>query len=311
MTIVKSFSVGNGDMFAIRHASDNFTIIDCYLTNDNKDDILGDIEVLGRGKRVYRFISTHPDEDHILGLELLDAQKEILNFYCVKNQAIKKEIQPKSQASFDKYFKLRNSDKAFYIKQGCSRKWMNIGDNERDGANIDILFPVRSNKHFQQALINTENGGSPNNISPIIKCVCENFTFIWMGDLETNFMEKIENDVDLYKVNVLFAPHHGRDTGKVPKSWLEVLDPDLIIIGEAPSEHLNYYNGYNTITQNSAGDITFLLNDSSCKIYVGNPNYSTIFQNNGYKTDGIRQPIKIEGNDFIWGYKILDLVRKD
>lgn len=31
MTIIKSFSVGNGDMFAIRHHSDNFTIIDCCM----------------------------------------------------------------------------------------------------------------------------------------------------------------------------------------------------------------------------------------------------------------------------------------
>ena len=29
MSIVKSFSVGNGDMFYINHGSDNFTIIDC------------------------------------------------------------------------------------------------------------------------------------------------------------------------------------------------------------------------------------------------------------------------------------------
>ena len=152
-----------------------------------------------------------------------------------------------------------------------------------------------------------KKGESPNNISPIIKCVCENFTFMWMGDLETNFMEEIENDVDLCKVNVLFAPHHGRDTGKVPKSWLKVLDPDLIIIGEAPSEHLNYYNGYDTITQNSAGDITFLLNDNSCNIYVGNPNYSTIFQNNDYKADSISQSIKIEDNVFILGHRVLTL----
>lgn len=65
MTIVKSFFVGKGDMFAIRHASDNFTIIDCCLTDGNKDNILRDIEVLGRGKSIHRFISTHPDEDHI------------------------------------------------------------------------------------------------------------------------------------------------------------------------------------------------------------------------------------------------------
>jgi len=31
MSIIKSFAVGNGDMFYIKHNSDNFSIIDCYL----------------------------------------------------------------------------------------------------------------------------------------------------------------------------------------------------------------------------------------------------------------------------------------
>lgn len=305
MTIVKSFSVGNGDMFAIRHNSDNFTIIDCCLTNENKDSILDEIRLLGSSKTIHRFISTHPDEDHILGLDLLDNQKEILNFYCVANKATKKEIRSESRASFAKYFELRDNNKAFYLTQGCSRKWMNLSDNDRKSANIDILFPNIDNGHFKQALANAQNGASPNNISPIIKCKCENFIFMWMGDLETDFMKNIEYDVELCKVNVLFAPHHGRDSGKVPKSWLDTLNPDLIIIGEAPSGNLNYYQGYDTITQNSAGDITFLLDNHSCKVYVGNPNYSTIFQNNACKANGSYK-VGIEGNDFILGYKILD-----
>ena len=56
---------------------------------------------------------------------------------------------------------------------------------------------------------------------------------------------------------VLFAPHHGRDSGHVPAELLKELQPQLIIIGEAPSKNLNYYQGYNTITQNTAGDILF------------------------------------------------------
>jgi len=56
--------------------------------------------------------------------------------------------------------------------------------------------------------------------------------------------------VTLSKGNILFAPHHGRDSGKIPKSMLDKLKPDIIIIGEAPSANLNYYQGYNTITQN-------------------------------------------------------------
>ena len=34
MSKVKSFSVGEGDMFYISHNSDNFTIIDCCLNYD-------------------------------------------------------------------------------------------------------------------------------------------------------------------------------------------------------------------------------------------------------------------------------------
>ena len=39
LSIVKSFSVGEGDMFYIKHGSSNFTIIDCYLTEDKKASV--------------------------------------------------------------------------------------------------------------------------------------------------------------------------------------------------------------------------------------------------------------------------------
>lgn len=43
--------------------------------------------------------------------------------------------------------------------------------------------------------------------------------------------------------------HHGRASGKVPDNWLKKLDPQVIVVGEAPSEHLDYYAGYDTLTQ--------------------------------------------------------------
>ena len=38
MVIIKSFSVGEGDMFYIKHGVSSFTIIDCNLIDDVKDD---------------------------------------------------------------------------------------------------------------------------------------------------------------------------------------------------------------------------------------------------------------------------------
>jgi glyoxylase-like metal-dependent hydrolase (beta-lactamase superfamily II) len=52
-------------MFYINHASDNFTIIDCYLNDDNKNDIINELLEERKSKSITRFISTHPDFDHI------------------------------------------------------------------------------------------------------------------------------------------------------------------------------------------------------------------------------------------------------
>src|SRR3546814_7219402 len=87
-------------------------------------------------------------------------------------------------------------------------------------------------------------------------------------------MENIVDSIDLAKTTVVFASHHGRASGKIPNSWLEKLDPQIIVIGEAPSRHLNYYTGYKTITQNSAGDITMDCVEDKVHFYVSNTNYT-------------------------------------
>ena len=40
MSIIKSFSVGNGDTFYIKHGNDSFTVIDCCLDESNINDII-------------------------------------------------------------------------------------------------------------------------------------------------------------------------------------------------------------------------------------------------------------------------------
>jgi beta-lactamase superfamily II metal-dependent hydrolase len=288
MSKVKSFSVGDGDMFYINHGSSNFSIIDCFLSDDNKKSIVNELKNQAIGKDIQRFISTHPDEDHIQLLDYLDDQMPILNFYCVKNEATKKV----ETSGFVRYCELRDdSSKAFFIYKDCSRKWMNQSGPDNNGkeigsSGINILWPNTDNQYFKDALKVAKDGESPNNISPIITySVTDGAIYQWMGDLETTFMENIKDDVSLYKVNILFAPHHGRDSGKIPKSMLDILKPDIIIIGEAPSANLNYYQGYNTITQNSAGDITFVNDGKEIHIYVSNQNYTVDFLKNRYKSE--------------------------
>ena len=257
-------------MFYVDHNSDNFTIIDCCITNETADAILADVSVRAGKKRNSRFISTHPDEDHLRGLTLLDAKLPISNFYCIDNNATKDD----ESLDFKHYKKLRSSSKAFHMRRGCTRKWMNLDGEGRGSSGLSIHWPDTSHEEFQLALADAEDGLSPNNISPIVEYRGPNAKFIWMGDLETEFLEAIAEDLTLPKVDVLFAPHHGRDSGKIPQSLLDQLDPKIIVVGEAPSEHLNYYAGYDTITQNSAWDITFDCDGDFIHVYVLSKTYT-------------------------------------
>ena len=275
MSIIKSLSVGEGDMFYINHNSDNFTIIDCCMPEENRVDIVKELKSQSRGKGVVRFISTHPDDDHILGLAYLNEEMPIINFYCVKNEATKTDL----TNDFEEYCALRDDlRKAFYLHQRCSRKWMNETNEERGSSGITILWPIIENEHYKDALENAKEGESPNNISPIVKYSLEDSAkILWMGDLETEFMERILDELEVDSADVLFAPHHGRDSGKVPGEWLERINPKIIIIGEAPSENLNYYDGYNTITQNSAGQIVLECVSGKIHIFVSSPSYFVDF----------------------------------
>ena len=284
MSIIKSISVGNGDMIYIRHNSSNFTIIDCNMDDANKDDIVYEIRLQSHDKAIKRFISTHPDDDHIKGLKYLDDCIGLLNFYCVANEATKSE----ATEDFERYCELRDSNKAFHIYRNCSRCWMNKDDDEKKygSSGISILWPDTNNADYKAELEKVKDGKSPNNISPIIKYSLKNgVKVLWFGDLENTFVEKIKDKVELSQADIIFAPHHGRDSGTIPKEWMDRISPKIVIIGNAPSEHINYLPGYNTITQNSAGDIILDCNDGFVDIYVSNKNYSVKFLKDEKKRD--------------------------
>lgn len=281
MAIVKSLSVGEGDMFYIKHRTSNFTMIDCFLagegceiSEDDKKTILDELENESEGKGIRRFISTHPDEDHIGGLSDIDSRLPILNFYCTKNSATKKD----PTDAFKFYVKMRDGEHAAYVYQGYRRMWLNKEDkndpNDNGSSGINFHWPITTNEDYSEALENVKQGKGFNNISPIFTYSIENgATFMWMGDLETEFTKKIKDKVEWpCNVDVLFAPHHGRESGTVPEDVLKKINPQIIVVGEAPCENLNYYTNYETITQNTAKNITFDCNEE-IDVFSSNENY--------------------------------------
>jgi hypothetical protein len=258
-------------MYYIAHGSPNFSVIDCRLVaGETMEPIIEEIQAQSRYKNVVRFVSTHPDDDHIKGIIELDDAMGFVNFYCVKNAATRDD----QTDAFLRYCELRDSDKAFSVERGCKRKWMNVGDDKYGSAGINFQWPITDNDEYQAALDLAASGGRANNISPIFTYSLNGGTrMMWMGDLETAFMESIKDAVpNLPQVDILFAPHHGRDTP--PKEWMEQLGPQIIVLGEAEEEHLDPYTGYTKIRQSRAGDLTFECVAGKTHIYASRRGYS-------------------------------------
>lgn len=300
MSIIKSISVGNGDMFYIRHNSHNFTIIDCNMSDTDRNGIINEIKKEREGNNITRVISTHPDEDHIHGLKALDEAIGILNFYCVENKAIESDETP----DFQHYCKLRDGVHHYYVYDGCERMWLNK-NGEEDGKNygssgIHFIWPKTTNSEFKKALELAAEGKAYNNLSPIFTySVNKGVKAMWMGDMEHDFLEKVKDDISWPEVDLLFAPHHGRESGKVSSDVLKKLDPQIIIIGEAPSKNLDYYAGYNNLTQNSAGDIIFDCDVDKVYVCVENKNYKPEFLKGS-----------LCGKKLKWGYCVGSFVPK-
>ena len=267
MSTIKSLSVGNGDMFYIDHDRNNFTIIDCCLKDEKqKDKIVDEIRSIAKvtdpnDRKKICFISTHPDKDHIQGIDFLDDSIGIDKFYVVGNQVNKHKNDP----SFNRYYCLRDDgNKSCYIDERSSII------NE-----ITFLWPKLYNRQFIKAL----NNEDVNNISPIFTFTQTNginpqgVKAIWFGDIESDFLDSIENDICWPKVHILFAPHHSRKSGRIKREILEKLSPKIIVVGEGPSEYLDYYKGFDTITQNTAGNITIISRGGYVHLFVENKEY--------------------------------------
>lgn len=139
-----------------------------------------------------------------------------------------------------------------------------------------------------------------NNISPAVKYLVGKFSFLWMGDMETDMQEEFDKKVTNTHKTIVFAPHHGRKSGHIPSSLMDKLTPKLVIVGEAPSDELDYYSEYDTITQNTAGDILFETNGDYLDVFVSESGYT--------KTDGKVQNTNHGKHD---GMKYLGSVKED
>lgn len=304
MATIHFLNVGEGDCIIIQHNSGRVSMIDISCGNmpseivetntflkssgiasaggagnfNMKDyptkpqQYLSDI---GVGK-IFRFILSHPDMDHMDGFDALMDEFTIHNFW---HSGADKPKPPFNgfgrykEEDWDRYVKVRDGKesgiKTLDVLAGQIFKYANKGDDGESGDGLTILAPT-------QDLVDDANATEDfNDCSYVIIYRTGGFKIIFAGDSHDATWEHIleNHEEEVANCDILIAPHHGRDSDR---SWdfLDVLKPRLTLFGVAKSEHLAYgawtNRGLEKITNNQAGNIVLDVDGDRLNVYVEN-----------------------------------------
>lgn len=286
MGVIHFMNVKEGDCIWIEHPSGHNTVIDvsngnedgevCEAMYDNlqgnhhqKEHPVNPIEYLKKFKvsSIFRFVLTHPDMDHMDGLEALFNNFTVNNFWDTDNN---KEMEEgtnwgKYKASDWEYYqkirKFEENPKTLHLYSGSKGKYYNLAEDGNSGADgLYILAPTK------QLVENANETKDYNDASYVILYRTGNGKkVVFAGDSAKKtwdyILEKHRDDVE--NIDLLIAPHHGRKSGGNDE-YLDVLNPSLTLFGNAKSQYLDYNSwnnrGLDHITNNQANTIVVNTN---------------------------------------------------
>ena len=307
MATIHFLNVKEGDCSIIQHNSGRVTVID--VCNAKSDDLaksglriarLACCSIFGNFKQkeypvdpvaymldhgidsIFRYVQTHPDMDHMDGIKALFKAFAPCNFWDTNN---KKEVSDLSwsqsqynQYDWNFYKNLRDTDpnsepRRLALLAGSMGKYWNEGDDTTQGDDIQILAPTKK-------LVDAANDtGCYNDCSYVLLYRTGGKRIIFGGDSHDNtweyILEKYKEDVT--DVDLLIAPHHGRDSNR-SYDFLNVLRPALTFFGNASSEHLAYdawnRRGLCIVTNNQANCMVVDTDQTPMRLYVMNEAYA-------------------------------------
>ncbi|MCY4732472.1 hydrolase [Natronomonas gomsonensis] len=193
----------------------------------------------GIQSEIWRFISTHPDMDHLSGLARLDDE---IGFDVLWDTNHKKEQdldeewpEEYSKEDWMRYTDIREGDTNHSSISPTPGSQKNYWDQD----NIQILHPSPSFVSELNDQYEGEETQKYNDISYVLKITHNNQAILLPGDAEQDAWEEIIDEHGkgvLEDVTILKASHHGRENG-FHQEAVEAMDPDHIIlsVGKKPS----------------------------------------------------------------------------
>ena len=228
---------------------------------------------------LFRFISTHPDMDHLDGFNRLASEISIENFWDSGVRKSKPDFEGShyKEEDWDRYVKFRDGKENEATRVSClagSRfKYANKDDEGTSGDGLYILAP-------NQKLVDDANStGDFNDCSYVILYRSSGGNIIIPGDAHDKTWKYIleNHEDDIKNCKFLLAPHHGRKSNR-DYSFLDTMKPTLTLFGCTPSEHLAYsawnYRKLVYVTQNQCGNMVLQTKGERLDVYIENEKFA-------------------------------------
>jgi competence protein ComEC len=177
-------------------------------------ELTNPVEFLERtypGETVFRYVQTHPEMDHMRGIEALLDRHRICAFWDTANT---RDCEPRTYDVDDwkMYQSLRDDDRRRVYRRGDRHAFFGFDDiyGNGTGDNIQVLSPSAT------LTADCDSKGAWNDMSIVLKVSHNGWSFIFGGDAEEAAWESMladESVADSLPCSILKAAHHGRKTG--------------------------------------------------------------------------------------------------
>jgi beta-lactamase superfamily II metal-dependent hydrolase len=224
------------------------------------------------GWPLFRYIQSHPDLDHMRGLQALrDAGIPVWNFWDIQHDKEPDFISDSDEADWAAYQTLQagkwGGNTVLHLMRGAKGRFYNQNEHGTDsGDSLHILAPTAA--LLQQAA----ESDNYNNFSYVLWLEYQGIKVVLGGDAEEDVWQDIFNCYGSnLKCHVLKASHHGRDSAYHQAS-VKAMSPQYTIVSVGKKPDTDASNKYRQYSQNVwstrwRGTITLTINnDGSASI---------------------------------------------
>lgn len=246
MLRIHFLNVGKGSCTIIEHSSSNISMIDIDNLKSQDKDVINPIEYFQskfKDRGIFRFILTHPDLDHMSGLDdIVENKITVLNFWDTDNNKTIPEDSwkdcPYNKSDWDRYLQFRKNSE----NPKCLQLYRDATGDYYTADGISVLSPTTGLVKISNDAPETDPDRY-HHLSYVLMVEYQKKRFLLGGDASPDVWDDIvkAKGSDILRADVFFAPHHG-SKNNINEEAFKAIKPDYVVVSVA--EGIEYDREY-------------------------------------------------------------------